>query len=267
MVRCAPLEVRPVAVHNPDLVRTLQERAARALPAQHVQEVAGWCLRHSSSCDWWVGTVLPHGDVAAGELVARVVEAEEFYAGHGGVARFQISPGACPRGLDPFLAERGYRRQGSISLQVASTARVREQMPTASLRMRLDDHPTRAWFETWHAVHDAGGDPRADWDMLSRVDRPSAYARAMIDDEVVAVGRGVVDSGWVGVFGMATLRAARGKGGGRDVLVALAEWAAAHDAQRMYLQVAQDNGAALGLYERSGFSELCGYHYRVATSG
>src|SRR6266508_6437028 len=165
----------------------------------------GWWLRHAPSCAWWVGTVLPHGDARPGELVPRVVRAEEFYAGHGAVARFQISPGACPEGLDTVLAERGYRRQSLMSLQLALTARVLDQAPTGSLRVRLDDRPTRVRFEIWHAVHDHGGDSRSEWDMLDRVERPCAYACAMIGDDVVAVGRAVADTGWAGVFGMATL--------------------------------------------------------------
>jgi GNAT superfamily N-acetyltransferase len=211
-----------------------------------------------------VGTVLPHGDVRPGELVRRVVGVEEFYAGHGAAARFQISPSVCPEGLDTVLAERGYRRQSLVSLQVASTARVVEQVPAGSLRVRLDDRPTRAWFEAWHAVHGHDGDSRAEWDMLGRVERPCAYACAIVGDDVVSVGRAVADTGWAGVFAMATLPRACGKGAARNVLAALADWAGAREADRMYLQVERDNIPALRLYERMGFSEICGYHYRTA---
>jgi GNAT superfamily N-acetyltransferase len=86
----------------------------------------------------------------------------------------------------------------------------------------------------------------------------------MIRDDVVAVGRAVADTGWAGVFGMATLPEARGKGAARHVLAALADWAVAHQADRMYLQVERDSLPALQLYERTGFSEICGYHYRTA---
>jgi ribosomal protein S18 acetylase RimI-like enzyme len=247
-----------------EMVRGLQERAARALPAEHIEDVEGWWLRHAASCAWWVGTVLPHGDARPGELVCRVVGAEEFYAGHGAAARFQLSPGACPDGLDTVLAERGYRRQSLMSLQMASTARVLERAATGSLRVRLDDRPTRAWFEIWHAVHGHGGDSRSEWDMLGRVERPCVYACAMIGDDVLAVGRAVADTGWAGVFGMATLPEARGQGAARNVLAALADWAGAYEADRMYLQVERDNIPALRLYERMGFSEICGYHYRAA---
>jgi GNAT superfamily N-acetyltransferase len=254
----------PSAMSGSEVVRGLQERAARALPAEHNKDVEGWWLRHAPSWAWWVGTVLPHGDARPGELVCRVVGAEEFYAGHGAAARFQISSGACPEGLDTVLAERGYRRESVMSLQAASTARVPEQAPTGSLRVRLDARLTRAWFEIWHAVHGHGGDSRSQWDMLGRVKRPCAYASAMIGDDVVAVGRAVADAGWAGVFGMATLPEARGNGAARIVLAALADWAGLHEADRMYLQVERDNIPALRLYEGMGFSEVCGYHYRTA---
>lgn len=100
--------------------------------------------------------------------------------------------------------------------------------------------------------------------MLDRVERPSVYARAMSGDDVVAVGRAVADAGWAGVFGMATLPEARGRGAAHSVLAALADWAGVHGADRMYLQVERDNVPALRLYERAGFTEVCGYHYRTA---
>ncbi|MGH3389161.1 MAG: GNAT family N-acetyltransferase [Actinomadura sp.] len=252
----------PSAMSGPEVVRGLQERTARALPAEHVAHVDGWWLRHAPSSAWWVGTVLPHGDTGQGALGHRVGLAEEFYAGHGAAARFQISPGACPEGLDPVLAERGYRRHGLMSLQVASTAHVLDQAPPCSPRVRLAGRPAPAWFDIWRAVH--GGDSRSESDMLDRVERPGGYACATIGDDVAAVGRAVADTGWAGVFGMATLPEARGKGAARHVLAALAGWAGAHGADRMYLQVELDNVPALRLYDRMGFREICRYHYRAA---
>lgn len=242
-----------------DLVRGLQERAARAFPAVRVARRDGWWLRHTDSAAWWAGSVLPHGDPVPAGLPDRIRSAEEFYAGHGAPARFQISPGACPDGLDAALAGRGYRAGSPMSLQSAPTARV---LPTEVPRVRVEDRPTEAWFDTWAAVHGTGGDPGPEWDLLRRVDRPSAYASVSTAAGIVAVGRAVADTGWAGVFGMATLPAARGRGAARQVLAGLARWAADQGAERMYLQVEPDNGAAWRLYERAGFTELCRYRYR-----
>lgn len=238
------------------MVRGLQERAARALPAEHVEHVDGWWLRLASNCSWWVGTVLPHGHSGQEELPRKVEEAEVFYGRHGLDARFQISPRACPDGLDAFLEDRGYRRGGRMSLQAASTARLLEQASSGSLRVRVDDRLASDWFAVWHAVHGHDGE----WDLLDRVEQPSAYASVIVGADVVAVGRAVADDGWAGVFGMATLPRARGKGAARGVLAALAGWAHSQAADRMYLQVECENDTALRLYARMGFEELCGYH-------
>jgi N-acetylglutamate synthase len=246
-----------------EVVKGLQERAARALPAVRVEDAEGWWLRHAPRCPWWVGSVLPHRDAGPDELVRRVVEAEKFYAIHGAVARFQLSPGAAARGLDTLLAARGYRWESPMSLRVAPAARVLDRLPAGVARVDVRDRLSRAWFDGWLAVH-GPGDARAEWELLARVEQPCGYASARIGDEVVAVGRVVVDAGWGGVFGLATLPRARGKGAARGVLAALADWAGAHHGDRLYLQVVRDNAPAVRLYERAGFTELCGYHYRSA---
>ncbi|QBI53295.1 GNAT family N-acetyltransferase [Streptomonospora litoralis] len=255
----------PSEVAAPETVRGLQERAARALPAREAVDVAGWVLRDAPGCAWWVGTAQPHGDTdGPGELARRLAEAEKFYAARGTAAGFQISPGACPQALDGVLAQRGYRRHGSLSLQAAPTDRVVSAGSAAPLRVHVDDRPSRAWFDTWLAVQGPTADQRAERELLDRVPGPSAYACAVLGDDVVAVGRAVADTGWAGVFGMSALPRARGLGAGRAVLAALADWARTQAAERMYLQVLRDNTPALRLYERSGFSEVCHYHYRRA---
>ena len=110
---------------------------------------------------------------------------------------------------------------------------------------------------------DADADADAQWASFRRVESPSAYAAVMRGDEVIAVGRAVIDDGWAGVFSMATLPHARGNGAARSVLAALAEWAGSQGAERLYLQVRSDNVPALRLYELMGFAEACAYHYRM----
>ena len=252
---------------EPEAVGSLQERAARAMPAEHVEIVDGWWLRHAPRSAWWIGTVLPHGtSETADELTHRIAAAENFYAQRHTAARFQITPGACAAGLDGQLAARGYRRESPMSLCTASVADVLERLPVDGMRVALTDRPTGPWFEAWYAVHGAGTDRGAGREQFERVPGASGYACAVVGDEVVAVGRVVADTGWVGVFGMATLPRARGRGAARAVLAALARWAAARRIERAYLQVERGNAAALRLYEGAGFTQLCGYHYRAAAA-
>ena len=202
--------------------------------------------------------MLPHGVPV--DLPGRIRTAEEFYAARGAPARFQISP-AGPAGLDGALAGRGYRLDCPMSLCSAPTVRVVDRPAAADVK--VDDRPTDGWFAAWLAVHGTGADAAPDRDLLRRVDRPSGYACVVTGAGVVAVGRAVADTGWAGVFGMATLPAARRTGAGGQVLAALARWAAEQGAAHLYLQVERDNAAARRLYDRAGFTELCRYHYRT----
>jgi GNAT superfamily N-acetyltransferase len=248
------------------LVRRVQERAAHAVPVVTRRHVDGWWLRRADSSAWWAGSVLPHRDAAPDDLPDRIRTAEEFYTEHGAPARFQISPGACPADLDAVLAGRGYRIESPMSLRSAVTADVVDRLPAGERHPHVDDRPTDAWFATWLAVHGGAADPGPERDMLHRVDRPSGYASVSTAAGVVAVGRAVADTGWAGVFGMATRPHARGTGAGRQILAGLARWAADHGAGQMYLQVEPDNIAARRLYDRAGFSEVCRYHYRVLST-
>jgi GNAT superfamily N-acetyltransferase len=248
------------------LARELLEHAAHAFPPAVSRRLDGWWLRHTSGSAWWASSVLPHGAADPADLDERIRLVEEFYAEHGAPARFQVSPAASPADLDEALATRGYAKDSPMSLRSATTARVLDAMPAHPPEARLDDRPTDAWWSAWHAVHGTGAGPETDRALLSRIDRPSAYATVVVDGEVASVGRAMADEGWAGVFAMATLPHARGRGAASRVLGALAAWAAQRGAANLYLQVGRDNEAALRLYDRAGFTEVCAYHYRTAAA-
>lgn len=232
----------------------LQERAATAVPAEYGARAGEWWLRHAPGCSWWIGSVLPHGSGS--------IEAAEAYTAERGIPTLmQMTPGAVAPDLDALLEARGYERQAAVSLQTATTTEVLARAPRGSLRVRLDERPTRTWFDAWHSV--AGGDPDPQWRMLHRVEQRAAYASVLHGDETIAAGRAVADTGWAGVFSMATRPEARGKGAAGAVLAALADWAAGNDAPHMYLQVESDNDGAVRLYGRAGFSELVPFYFRV----
>lgn len=244
------------------LISGLQERAAQAFPALVSDHLDGWWLRHADSAAWWASAVLPHGDSGRLALATKIRCVEEFYATQGAPARFQISPAACPANLDAAMADLGYHRESPMSLHVASTTHVIDRLPTAGRRIRIDEQLTESWFKTWLVVHGSGRDPDSDWDKLCRVERASAYASLLTEAGVSAVGRAVTETGWTGVFGMATLPGARAGGAATAVLAALARWADDHGCGHMYLQVECANAPARRLYDRAGFTELCRYHYR-----
>jgi len=240
----------------------LLERAARALPAADEERWHGWWLRHTDSSMWWSGAVLAHGPTDGVPLELGVNAAETFYAHRGASARFQVCAD-CPPQLDATLAQRGYHVECPMSLQVALARDTADRLSAPALRVHETSHPDPAWLAIWHAVSAAQSPPRPEWRVLRRVQRRSAYVTAFDSDQPIAVGRAVADTGWTGVFGMATLPAARRRGAAKRVLSAIADWALNKQAPHMYLQVETDNVAARELYEGACFTEIATYHYRV----
>lgn len=76
-----------------------------------------------------------------------------------------------------------------------------------------------------------------------------------------AVGLGVLDGRWLGVFNMGTVPSRRRRGAGQQVLAALLEWGAQRGARHAYLQVERTNHAAISLYEQIGFTAAYEYAY------
>jgi len=242
------------------LVGELLERAARAVPAAVEDRGTGWWFRHTDNGTWWSGAVLAHGE--ADGLARRIDAAEQFYAEQNAVARFQVCAG-CPDALDRALAGRNYRREAPISLLTAVAGTPAEAHATPGMTVRVDASLNPDWLAVLNAMSPPMIDVEHETRLLRRVNRPHSYFTVFAGGEPVGIGRTVADGGWTGVFNMATTPGARRRGVARLVLSAIARWADAHDAPRLYLQVEQSNDAARRLYEATGFSHLATYHYRV----
>ncbi|WP_436761941.1 GNAT family N-acetyltransferase [Streptosporangium sp. V21-05] len=229
----------------------------QAWPALQRVDAGGWTLRAADGVTKRANSVLPLGE--PDDLLAGIEGAEKFYADRGLPCVFSVGGGATP-GLDAALEARGYR---VVDPTLIMTARLVSGEPggpgEAEEKVELAEAPSQAWLDAWWSV-----DGRFGGDGLATAARiltgvPAVYAS--LGGE--AVGRGVVQGEWFGVYSMAVLPHARRRGHGRDVLRALLSHARAQGTQRAYLVVVESNTAARALYERQGFTVAGRYHYRV----
>jgi GNAT superfamily N-acetyltransferase len=80
-----------------------------------------------------------------------------------------------------------------------------------------------------------------------------SFAEYREDGPLLAMARGTVTRRWLGLTFIETAPQARRRGLAREAIGALARWAAAHGGERAFLQVQDDNAAALDLYASLGF--------------
>lgn len=94
---------------------------------------------------------------------------------------------------------------------------------------------------------------------MNRTLQPKTFALAKIDDAPVAVGYGVVQGEWLGIFNIATHPDNRHLGAATAVSRQLAVWAQTLGVKNAYLQVEMNNQPAKALYSKIGFT--CAYRY------
>lgn len=265
-----PLTAPTDAAHtDAALGRALEDLAHRAWPPIRERHLRGWVLRESRGSSRRGNSVWARDRVD--DLPAALREVRSFYSEAGLPPTFQITPMSQPEELRRCLDDAGYDDSGATDVCVADLDDLlaaiggRASGGDGSVTVTLDPYPTPTWLEVAGQVLSTFGVERpGSLAVLGSLTAPTRYALLRRNSEPVAVGRAVSERGWMGIYSMATLPAARGYGAARAVLGALADWATDTGARRATLQVEQTSTAARRLYAGLGFQPVYRYTYRRA---
>jgi GNAT superfamily N-acetyltransferase len=136
------------------------------------------------------------------------------------------------------------------------------RLPAGALPVTIEATPDADWLGLYHYRGGAELPPVARRVLAGA--RDPGFAVLRDGGRPVAIARGSVDEGWVGVTAVEVDPGHRRRGLGTAVLRAILDWGREHGATSTYLQVADDNAGALALYDSLGFARHHGYHYTVA---
>jgi len=236
----------------------LEAVATRGVRPADTEELGGWLLRADHGFLRRANSVLPLRQLGL-PLDEALARAHAWYAERGLPLVVATLPEA-RRLLDAGLGERGWEPVGeSHVMAVRLDLVVTDPGAAADPRVELAASPGDEWFAGFRGGSDVPAAGRA---LLARHDTV-AFARLAEGGRTLAIGRGVVDDGWLGVSCVEVAPDARRQGLAAAVMDALSRWALARDATRSYLQVEVDNAAAVALYGKLGYWVHHDYRYRL----
>lgn len=264
--------------------RRLDAIAAAATPGTIELDVAGWQVKASPDLPFRRSNVaLPASDTTDDPDAARAALAavRNALAQHGRRLVIAISS-ARPDAdrLDAWLAGEGLDLEAPVEIMVAAVAHVAERTtaehtPSDALAIEVvvgaeaiaaepcgptdpapGAHQREAGYRTLLRRSDPSG-PRIPIAVVARTDEPGQPGNP------VGIGFAVVDGTWVGIFGMRTSPEHRRRGIASALVGAIVRAAAELGATAAYLQVEDDNAAAIACYERLGFATSHRHHYRT----
>ncbi len=248
---------------NHEHIRFIERLAAKAWRPETEHPLDGWRLRYTQGVTRRGNSVLPIESGTKIPLEEKITQTEAFFTGWGEPPCFQMTKASQPEALIDTLAKRGYQDAYHTQVQTAQLAHVLENTAQASkYKPNHSDQFFEEWFNLY--VNTSGYDAHSvavRQGILSRVP-PDANFLLLTDDATpVAVGLGVAENGWVGIYCMVTHENYRRQGAATQVLHELAKWGEGHKVSQMYLQVMENNPAGLALYAKAGFEFDYQYWY------
>ncbi len=243
-----------------DEINELELLGHNAWLAQERMRIGGWLLRADHGVTRRANSVLPLGPPGL-DLSTAIDFAIEFYQSRDLIPRFQVTEASYPKELDAELSERGFSQVFFVEVWTAnidSLLNIDPGCPTGYSHEFSDE-----WV---NAYLDASGHNPSTMQVrqgiMERTEQPRVFVHANIDDTVAAVGYGVAEGSWLGIFAIATLPDKRDAGAATAVNHALGIWGKNHGVEHVYLQVETNNDTAKKLYSKLGFTHGYTYWYR-----
>jgi N-acetylglutamate synthase len=245
-------------------IRLIEEISMTALPSLQTVYDDGWVLRFADGYTRRANSVNPLYP-STQPLIEKIYRCQSLYHMRGLNAVFKLTPAALPENLDSILAEAGYTEEPHTSIQLMNL----DALDVSDIQpVTLTSKVGEDWLSAYCRLNgvDASRIPLMTH-MLGNIVPETVYASIVQDGEIAAVGLGVADRGYIGLFDIVTAAHFRQRGLGQRIVTSLLAWGRSRGAQQAYLQVVAANEPALRLYTKIGFHEIYQYWYRVKKLG
>jgi len=224
-------------------------------PGERVIEYGKWRIRISDGFTMRANSTLPTGSAPYGEPPADLAEAVKYvttiYRENGLTPTFNI-PLPVYEELDKYLEQNGWKIKVGANFLIRDIGAIDINSHSEST-FEISDIPSKLWL-----------DFRSDQVLEKLMLRyPARYGALKLGEKIIAVGRIATSGSWAIVARLFVDPSHRGKGLAKVVMNQLLASAGADGATKVALQVDDENGAALALYQSMGFRTHHKYVTRV----
>lgn len=242
------------------MIRTLEELSMNAWPALETMLYGGWVLRFANGYTRRANSINPIYPSTRG-IEEKIAACEEIYHTRNFRVVYKMTRAVFPENLDDILNARGYVAEAQTSVQVLD---MRAIAPPTNREVLMRDSLTQDWVDDYCRLNVVAQQHKATMtQMLAKIAPTRCFIALRGQEQVIAVGLGVAENGFVGLFDLVTDEKYRQRGLGTQLILNLLDWGAQQGARRAYLQVMLNNAPALRLYEKLGFKKVYQYWYRV----
>ncbi len=238
-----------------DKIRQLEHISLLAWSALETETYDGWLLRYAKGYTGRANSVQSL-DGSSLPWAEKISYCENWYQQRNLPCIFRLTSATQPPELDAVLAERQYERYNETLVQTADLS----TLPSAEdNRFHSSDTVSDEWLAAWGTWNNVRLEHIATAkEMLIQTRATCCFA--WIEDK--AVGLGVYEDGYIGLFDIVVDPHQRRQGLGFALVNSLLAWGKMQGASTAYLQVVADNTPALTLYDKLGFKTHHHYWYR-----
>lgn len=240
------------------MIRKIEELSMNAFPALDTVYYDGWIIRMSDGKSKRVNSVYSLYPSTI-NLVEKIRHCESIFKEHRLRRVFKLTDQETGRGLDKYLRNCGYREAGRTHIKTVNLASFSNKN-----NMEFEYHTdfSKEWYRD---LCDADGRSALDRKVVAEawkmVVPDQCYISLKLKGSRIAFGRGVMDSEYLGIYGIFVNEQHRGKGYGEALTRELISYGKKQGCSTAYLQVEDDNPKAISLYEKIGFEEQYQYWY------
>ncbi|MBN1302870.1 MAG: GNAT family N-acetyltransferase [Anaerolineales bacterium] len=240
------------------MIRTIEELAMNAWPTHKTVNYDGWILRFAEGYTRRANSVNPL--YSSNLPVEEKIEfCEQLYQAKGIEIAYKMTTSCLPKDLDAHLERRGYRITAQTNIDILDLSGW-----DAPEEADICESLTAEWLDAFCQMSNTSPeDKKSSQKILELIVPRTAYAALWQENQLVACGLGVLQNGYLGFFDIIVDEKHRRKSLGQKIMKGITSWGKQNGAQTGYLQVMQNNPAALRLYSNLGFKKLYEYWYRV----